>query len=399
MGAAFCFITGPIYPRYVRAGHVPARGVPAMTEQIYDQEGQRPRGYDGVGMSLAAARQRLGLSREEVADRLRIRSAFLEAIERGRFEQLPGRTYALGFLRAYGEFLGLDPDAVIEAYRREGIEGAQASPYQFRMPKAEHRTPRIGLVLVMLAVAVLAYAGWRYAQEFGLGDLVGVPAVPDRLAELVPPPKTPEPAPAATTTDPAATPPASTQPEAPPATTPPATTAMTPPAAVPPPAPGPAPAPATTAPPAIEPTRPPAPAPTPAPAAEAPPPLPATGAVYGGENADSRVVIRAKADSWVQVYGPGEEMLLSRILRAGDSYKVPNRADLRLTTGNAGALEILIEGQALPPLGAQGQVRRNIPLDGERLRAAAANPPPPPPPARRETPTAATPALPTSPQN
>ncbi|MGQ3075847.1 MAG: DUF4115 domain-containing protein, partial [Ferrovibrionaceae bacterium] len=123
--------------------------------------------------------------------------------------------------------------------------------------------------------------------------------------------------------------------------------------------------------------------------------------VYGGENGDSRVVIRAKADSWVQVFGPGEEMLLSRILRAGDSYKVPNRPDLRLTTGNAGALEILIEGQALPPLGAQGQVRRNIPLDGEKLKAAAANPPPPPAPARRETPSAssAAPALPVQPQN
>lgn len=370
-----------------------------MTEQIYDQEGQRPRGYDGVGMSLAAARQRLGLSREEVADRLRIRSAFLEAIERGRFEQLPGRTYALGFLRAYGEFLGLDPDAVIEAYRREGIEGAQASPYQFRMPKAEHRTPRIGLVLVMLAVAVLAYAGWRYAQEFGLGETLGIPAVPDRLAELVPPPKPVEPAhtpPAdGTAATSAATPPpdAATATATPPAV--PSAPAATAPAATAPAAP----APATTAPPAIEPTRP--AAPPPASTAEVPPPLPATGAVYGGENGDSRVVIRAKADSWVQVFGPGEEMLLSRILRAGDSYKVPNRPDLRLTTGNAGALEILIEGQALPPLGAQGQVRRNIPLDGEKLKAAAANPPPPPAPARRETPSAssAAPALPVQPQN
>ncbi len=367
-----------------------------MTEQIYDQEGQRPRGYDGVGMSLAAARQRLGLSREEVADRLRIRSAFLEAIERGRFEQLPGRTYALGFLRAYGEFLGLDPDAVIEAYRREGIEGAQASPYQFRMPKAEHRTPRIGLVLVMLAVAVLAYAGWRYAQEFGLGETLGIPAVPDRLAELVPPPKPAEPAhtaPADGTAATSAAPPSTAPDAASAATTPPAPAAIAPATTTPA-----ATAPATTAPPAIEPTRP--PAPPPAPTAEAPPPLPATGAVYGGENGDSRVVIRAKADSWVQVFGPGEEMLLSRILRAGDSYKVPNRPDLRLTTGNAGALEILIEGQALPPLGAQGQVRRNIPLDGEKLKAAAANPPPPPAPARRETPSSsAAPALPAQPQN
>lgn len=365
-----------------------------MTEQIYDQEGHRPRGYDGVGMSLAAARQRLGLSREEVADRLRIRSAFLEAIERGRFEQLPGRTYALGFLRAYGEFLGLDPDAVVEAYRREGAEGAPGSPYRFRMPKAEHRTPRIGLVLVMLAVAVLAYAGWRYAQEFSLGDVAGVSAVPDRLAELVPPPKPAEPTHPASTDTAAGSGPAPTPPPA--ETSASTSTAMAPPAAVP--QPSPSPAPATTAPPAIEPTRPPAPTPSPPASIEAPPPLPASGAIYGGENADSRVVIRAKADSWVQVFGPGEEMLLSRILRAGDSYKVPNRADLRLTTGNAGALEILVEGQPLPPLGAQGQVRRNIPLDGEKLKAATATPPPAPPPARRETPSPA-PALPAAPQN
>ena len=66
---------------------------------------------------------------------------------------------------------------------------------------------------------------------------------------------------------------------------------------------------------------------------------------------------------------------MTRILRAGDSYRVPNRNGLTLMTGNAGALEILVDGKPVPPIGPFGAVRRDVSLDPNRLKtgSAAAN--------------------------
>ena len=79
-------------------------------------------------------------------------------------------------------------------------------------------------------------------------------------------------------------------------------------------------------------------------------------------------MLRARAESWVQVQGANNELLLTRMLRPGDSYHAPNRTDLVLMTGNAGAIEIMVDGEALGTLGPLGQVRRNIKLTAEDLR-------------------------------
>ena len=79
--------------------------------------------------------------------------------------------------------------------------------------------------------------------------------------------------------------------------------------------------------------------------------------------ADTRVVLRASEESWVEVRDASGAVVLSRLMRAGDSYPVPERADLILVTGNAGGLEIEVGGNTLAPLGPKGAVRRNISLN------------------------------------
>jgi cytoskeleton protein RodZ len=76
-----------------------------------------------------------------------------------------------------------------------------------------------------------------------------------------------------------------------------------------------------------------------------------------------RITITAAADSWIEIRGPNNEVLFTRTLHAGEVYRVPDRAGLRLTTGNAGGLEIRVDGRLTPPLGGTGIVRRNVPLD------------------------------------
>jgi len=95
--------------------------------------------------------------------------------------------------------------------------------------------------------------------------------------------------------------------------------------------------------------------------------------VYGASNVDGRVVIKAHSDSWVQIQGPNRETLLTRILHAGDTYRAPSRNDLVLVTGNAGALEIIVDGVSLGLIGEFGQVRRGLSLDPDQVRIALAN--------------------------
>jgi len=89
--------------------------------------------------------------------------------------------------------------------------------------------------------------------------------------------------------------------------------------------------------------------------------------VYGRTNADARIEIRAIDTSWVQIEAPGNQVLLTRVLLPGDVYRVPNGDGITLKTGNAGGLELRVDGQLIDPLGEPGMVVKNVPLDPTAL--------------------------------
>ncbi|MGE3932303.1 MAG: DUF4115 domain-containing protein, partial [Rhodospirillaceae bacterium] len=81
----------------------------------------------------------------------------------------------------------------------------------------------------------------------------------------------------------------------------------------------------------------------------------------------SRVTLRAVADSWVELRSREGSIILSRVIPGGETYRVPASNGIVMTTGNAGGLEIVVDGQPLPPLGPQGAVMRGVALDADRL--------------------------------
>ena len=91
--------------------------------------------------------------------------------------------------------------------------------------------------------------------------------------------------------------------------------------------------------------------------------------IFGAGNWNARVVVQARADAWVQVTTETGDLLLTRVLRQGDKFLAPPRDDIVLTTGNAGALEIFVDGNRLPSIGAIGEVARNLPLSVDWLMA------------------------------
>ena len=456
-----------------------------------------------VGALLRDRRRELGLELRDVVGSTRIRRVHLAAIEDGQFDQLPGHTYVVGFLRNYATFLGLDPDEVVRRYR-SGNGDPPEPAYNPPKPIPEGGVPTGAIVLIALLLAALGYGGWYYlsATDRSVADLTG--PLPQRLQELVagwggsdgaardlaiaavnpsatiaqaplapgmavengpaPPasvadvrlptaaarPSTPPPV--ATPLAVAPTPPSAPGPSAPGPSAPmvvPAASAAVPlpaPAANPasnpaasPAAPVPAPRPAAgsaSQPPAPQATAAPAPAPQPPapqpPAAQAPaapllasrpsaaPPVPARPApadedgegevapvtvelignrtaapppegalpqpseappqtaaaaappldpnrVFGTTAGPARVVLRATSDSWIQVRDGAGELIFTRVLRSGEVYRVPDRPGLRMVTGNAGGLVISVDDRNIAPIGAPGQVMRDVVLDPARL--------------------------------
>ncbi|MBS0519302.1 MAG: helix-turn-helix domain-containing protein [Proteobacteria bacterium] len=151
-----------------------------------DQVDWQTMGHDtsghAVGRLLRDEREARGLGIADVAKSLRIRPAYLEAIEQGRFEELPGAAYVPAFLRAYARHLGLDAQKVLTAYQLSGsvpIERPISLPGDF--PQPERRAP-IGLaVLTVLLVIAAGYAVWHYLPRQQAVVVEKVPPVPDRL--------------------------------------------------------------------------------------------------------------------------------------------------------------------------------------------------------------------------
>jgi len=84
-----------------------------------------------------------------------------------------------------------------------------------------------------------------------------------------------------------------------------------------------------------------------------------------------RVVIKSTGDSWVQVRDANQTPIQTRTLHAGDSLRIPDLPDLTVRAGNAGALQISVDGKPVPPLGPPGKAR-SASLDPNRLIAGTA---------------------------
>jgi len=297
-----------------------------------------------VGADLAAARERLGCGLAEMSAYLRIRQAYLVALEQGRIDRLPGNAYALVFLRSYATALGLDPDELSRRFKAEAAEVGRKPELAFPAPLPERGLPAGALVLLGLLLVVGAYAGWYRLSGDGRLPSEAVAPVPAQLAPLA---EAPPPVPAKVAT---ATPPAPVA-AAPPLAAPPlAATVSPPPDRVP-----------AAAPAATDPSL----SPSSAAAATPVPPTPANMAT----GPQAGLAVRASADSWIQVRDHTGQVLFSRILHAGESWPVPSGQGLVLTTGNAGGTELVLDGTVTSPLGTPGAVRRDLPLDPDAVKS------------------------------
>ena len=291
-----------------------------------------------VGDILRRTRVHYNQSLSDVESDLRIRAGQLQAIEEGRTEDLPGKVYAIGFVRAYAAHLGLDEDKIVALYKRQHGNWHANPDFERPAPPAYNTLSPLWLGLSALgAILLIALAWWFLTPKDSTSGALDIPPVPmvetNSTRENAADKSLQENMSESLTLG-------SDAPEA--LNTTPNTTLN-------------------------------------------------TGAVPNTESVDIAIndvqtssmtlqntpegmILNVIANSWVEIRDSSNDtVLVSRVLKAGEKYFVPDRGNLDISIGNAGGIEIQINDHALGVLGSNGDVLQNQPLSIPAMMARFPN--------------------------
>lgn len=283
-----------------------------------------PDNHGVPGRTLAAQREAMGWTVEQVADQLKLAVRQVVALEAGDYASLPSPAVVRGFVRAYAKIVKLDPMPLVAQITLEAPGPTDATGTTLRRdPKpasfAEVRFPTYGkrsslpiVPIALVAVVIAAAAAWHFGLLSGLLSRGAAPIAPVASTAVLQPEAALVQSPAAATPSLEAN--ALQNPSVPLISVPPpsSTTAGSPAANV---------APATM------------------PAAAAP----------AGANA---LVISVREDSWVEVRRAAGAPLIARLVRAGSTETFDITEPVTLVVGKPSAVGATLRGAAvsLPPV-------------------------------------------------
>ena len=257
---------------------------------------------DGVGEELARARAALGFSLADVAQQLKFAARQIEALEQGRYAQLPTGAFARGMVRAYARLLKLDPEPLVQriAGRTATPDNAAAVASVRRPIPITDGARRTNLIYAAMSLAILlVIAGvvfeWQ-RERSGAARLIFVPAAAQAPAQA------PQDAPqlvssAVSVSAMSVSPGAIAVPQA---------------------------------------------APVVAAAAPASPAASAQGPAAEGIR---RLFLKFERESWVEIRGRGDKLLLSRLNAGGTEQAVEGRPPFSLIIGNAQHVRLSYDDQ------------------------------------------------------
>jgi cytoskeletal protein RodZ len=278
-----------------------------------------------IGEILRRERLKRNLDLGQIAQELKIAPRFLEAIEAGQLDKLPGGLFTKSFTIQYARLLGLDEEKIAGELQRTldpppefpaAVEAPNPADSAIRVPRVEEwesvgesrfrwssslSAAALVVVVMLLCSGLYAlYAWWQRAHR----PVAAHQSPPIAAVQQAPPPQV-QPSTAPTGTQPSSG--------------------------------APAPAPSTE---------------QPAPPV-APPPLPVAGA---HPNAPVRVELTADEPVWVLVRSDGK-YFFSGTLGAKESRAFEATSTVLLRLGNAGGVTITLNGKPVGPVGPKGQVR------------------------------------------
>lgn len=124
-----------------------------------------------VGSILREARETKGLTFDEIERATKIRTKFLKAIEADDYTILPTHAYAKGFVKNYGEYLGIPASTILAFFRRQTKEIGKAAILPTSVSQTFHRTwfqltPGRFLTMIVggCVATFLVYLTFQYQQ-------------------------------------------------------------------------------------------------------------------------------------------------------------------------------------------------------------------------------------------
>src|SRR5215469_16769896 len=72
-----------------------------------------------IGQALRALREAKGLSLADIADKTCVRRAYLQALEELNIDQLPARPFAVGYVKAYAEAVGVSGELAVRQFKAD----------------------------------------------------------------------------------------------------------------------------------------------------------------------------------------------------------------------------------------------------------------------------------------
>jgi cytoskeleton protein RodZ len=280
-----------------------------------------------IGEKLRSEREKQGLSISEVAGQLRISTKYLEAIETGDTDAIPGGFFYRSFVRQYASVLNLnDPgfeselNALTPSTPTNFVPDQPPGHFPIEVPPliamsrsgdSLRKTP-VALILLILVVIACSglYSLWYRNRNASREETAQAQQSPPPAAPIV-------------------------QQQPLPATAPPTEQHQ------------PTPEPATAATPATT------------PAAEQPAatqPTPAQAVASDAPGARFQVSVTATEDAWISLSSSGKSLFVG-VLKPGESKAIEAAGAARLIVGNAGGIDLKINGKSTGPVGPRGQPR------------------------------------------
>lgn len=132
-----------------------------------------------LGEILKKAREEKGVELEDVAEETKVQTKYLEFLEQDNYDKLPAAVYSKGFLRQYGNYLGLDVDKLIVLYNKERniafnvkSKGEKNSARLIKEPKLVI-TPKI-IFIFFLSILIVSVFVYLWCQ---VGSLIQPPSL------------------------------------------------------------------------------------------------------------------------------------------------------------------------------------------------------------------------------
>ena len=288
-----------------------------------------PVDFDSLGSYLRQERERQQVSLRAIAAATKIQLKFLEALEHDAYDQLPATPFVVGFLRAYAQYVTLDPETVLTAYRslHRVPEPPEVAPRPVPTPTP---SPQRGqLIRLGVFLAVFGLITGLVLHELRRGQptrspVASFPAVlpeqaekpPDAPRPVTPVVPRPEPSGAASVVLPTSPAPAARGEQGPGLTTPGASEAAS---------------------------------------------LPAPRKEGGGSESAGALVLQATAvaDTWLRVEIDGDKRH-TLLLASGKSVQWEASERFRLTVGNVRGTRLALNGQEIPLQAGRGNVMRDM---------------------------------------